>query len=452
MEKVNVLVVDNDQEMVDLLMEYLSREGYAVEAARSGQDALGRLDEIPFDVVVSDLKMEGVDGMGVLKAVKGVRPETPVILITAFGTIESAIEAIREGAFHYLTKPFKLGELKVTIERALEDRRLRQENRLLRREVEGRYRFGNIIGKSRRMQELFELIPTVAASVSNVLILGESGTGKELIAKAIHYHSPRKERPFLPINCAALPEQLLESELFGHVKGAFTGAYVSRKGLIEEAEGGTLFLDEVGDLPLSLQAKLLRVLQDREVRPVGGRESVKVDVRLITATNRDLRRMVGEGAFRDDLYYRLAVIPIHLPPLRERPEDLLLLVEHFLKKYAAASGKAVPEISQEALGLLLKQPWRGNVRELENVIEAAVALAKGPIIDASDLTPLLSATMEKPSEELLVTLRELESGYIAKVLERTGGSKKEAAKILGISRKTLYRKLLSQKDPPGSKR
>ncbi|MBI3989567.1 MAG: sigma-54-dependent Fis family transcriptional regulator [candidate division NC10 bacterium] len=451
-EAIKILVVDNDQEMVDLLMEYLSREGYAVIAAKSGQEALGRLSEVPFDMVVSDLKMEGIDGMGVLKAVKRVCPETPVILITAFGTIESAIEAIKEGAFHYLTKPFKLGELKVTIERALEHKRLREENVRLRREVEGRYRFGNIIGRSRRMQELFELIPAVAASVSNVLITGESGTGKELIAKAIHYNSPRKERPFLPINCAALPEQLLESELFGHVKGAFTGAYVSRKGLIEEAEGGTLFLDEVGDLSLSLQAKLLRVLQEKEVRPVGGRESVKVDVRFIAATNRDLRRMIGEGTFRDDLYYRLAVIPVPVPPLRERLEDLPLLVDRFLKKYAEASGKAAPEISQAALGLLLKQPWRGNVRELENVVEAAVALSKGPIINASELTPFLLAAVEKPSEELLVTLRELERGYIAKVLEMTGGNKKEAAKILGISRKTLYRKLLSPIDPPGFKR
>jgi DNA-binding NtrC family response regulator len=452
MERAQILVVDNDLEMVELLRDYLTRAGYGVETAFNGIEAIEMIGEVVFDAVIADLKMEGVDGMALLRAVKEVRPQVPVILITAFGSIESAIGAIKEGAFHYLTKPFKLGELKVTVERALEDRRLRQENLRLKKEVEERYRFGNIIGRSRKMQELFELIPRVAASVSNVLISGESGTGKELIARAIHYNSPRRDMPFFPINCAALPEALLESELFGYVKGAFTGAYISRKGLIEEAEGGTLFLDEVGDLPLSLQAKLLRILQDREVRPLGGRKSVKVDVRFIAASNRDLRKMVEGGSFRDDLYYRLAVIPIHIPSLKEHLEDIPLLVDHFLKKYAEASGRQLHGVSQEALGLLFKQAWHGNVRELENVIEAAVAMAKGPTIEPSDLAALLPQPAEKALEDSFFPLRELEQRYIARVLERTGGNKKEAARILGISRKTLYRKLLSQTDPPSSKR
>mgnify|MGYP005846582097 CR=1 FL=1 len=291
----HVLIVDNDQAMLDLLKDYLSQEGFSVQAVLSGADAIERVAEVEFEVVITDLKMQGIDGMEVLKAVKGIRPDTQVILITAFGSIESAIEAMKEGAFHYITKPFKLDELCVVIEKAVEDRRLRLENLWLKREVERRYRFDNIVGKSKRMQEVFDLIPKVAQSSSNILIYGESGTGKELLAKAIHYNSPRKESLFLPINCAAIPETLLESELFGHMKGAFTGAHISRKGLILDADGGTIFLDEVSDLTPPLQAKLLRVLQDKEIRPISGRDTIKVDVRFIAATNKDLRNM-GEKA------------------------------------------------------------------------------------------------------------------------------------------------------------
>ncbi len=440
MERIKILIVEDDQEMVALLREYLHREGFQVGTASSGEEAIERIGDVAFDLVVADVKLEGTDGMSVLRAVKELRPETPVILITAFGSIESAVEAVKEGAFHYLTKPFKLKELRLIIERALEDKRLREENVRLRKEVEGRYRFGTLVGKSQRMREVFELIPLVAQSSSPVLISGESGTGKELVAKAIHYNSPRRTKPFIPVNCAAIPTELLESELFGHLKGAFTGAYLSRKGLIEAAEGGTLFLDEIADLSPPLQAKLLRVIQDKEVWPVGGREGIKVDVRFIAATNRDLWRLVQEGAFREDLYFRLAVIRIQLPPLRERPEDIPLFVDHFLKQYAEASGKEVRGISEEALAYLLKHPWRGNVRELENVIEAAVTLAKGPILSLDDLSPLLPGAAVVEATGPWPTLAELEKVHIVQALQKTGGNVTKAATLLGISRKTLYRK------------
>ena len=440
MERIKILIVEDDQEMVALLRDYLHREGFRVETALRGEEAVERISEVAFDLVLADVKLEGMDGMGVLRAVKELRPETPVILITAFGSIESAVEAVKEGAFHYLAKPFKLKELRLIVERALEDKRLREENIRLRREVEGRYRFGALIGKSRRMQEIFELIPTIAQSLSHVLISGESGTGKELVAKAIHYNSPRRTKPFIPVNCAAIPSELLESELFGHLKGAFTGAHISRKGLIETAEGGTLFLDEIADLPPPLQAKLLRAIQDKEVWPVGGREGIKVDIRFIAATNRDLWRLVEEGAFREDLYFRLAVIRIQLPSLRERLEDIPLLVDHFLKKYAETSGKEVRGVSEEALAHLLRHSWRGNVRELENVIEAAIALAKGPILTLDNLSPLLPGEAQAEVGRAWPTLEELEKAHIAQALQKTGGNMTKAAELLGISRKTLYRK------------
>jgi DNA-binding NtrC family response regulator len=438
--RTRVLVVEDDRAMLDLLRDFLTREGYQVAATPSGEDAVQRMSDRCVDVVLADLKLEGIDGMSVLRAVKEQRPETPVILFTAFGSIESAVEAVKEGAFHYLTKPFKLKELKLTIERALEHTRLREENVRLRKEVEGRYRFDSLIGKSPKMREVFELIALVSQSSSHVLITGASGTGKELVAKAIHYNSRRRDRPFIPVNCAAIPSELLESELFGYMKGAFTGAHVSRRGLIESAQGGTLFLDEIADLAAPLQAKLLRVIQDKEVWPVGGREGVKIDTRVIAATNRDLWNLVEARAFREDLYFRLAVIRIHLPPLAERLEDIPLLVDHFLKKYGALSGKAVTGISEATLARLLRHPWRGNVRELENVIEAAVALAKGPLVTLDDLNPMLPTDTGALRGSTWCTLEELERAHIAQALRNTGGNVTKAAELLGISRKTLHRK------------
>ncbi|MBI2877542.1 MAG: sigma-54-dependent Fis family transcriptional regulator [Candidatus Tectomicrobia bacterium] len=440
MEQIRILVVEDDPEMVALLQDYLTREGFQVEAAFRGEEAVERVGELPFDLVVTDVRLGGIDGIDVLQTIKALRSEIPVVLITAFGSIESAVEAVKQGAFHYLAKPFKLNELKRIIEQALEDRQLREETVRLRREVEGRYRFGALIGKSPKMQEIFELISLVARSSSNVLISGESGTGKELVAKAIHCNSSRQSRPFVPVNCAAIPSELLESELFGHMKGAFTGAHIARKGLIETAEGGTLFLDEIADVPLFLQAKLLRVLQEKEVWPVGGREGIKVDLRFIAATNQELWRRVEGGAFREDLYFRLAVIRIQLPPLRERLEDIPLLVDHSLKKYAEISGKEIRGVSEGALALLLRRPWRGNVREMENIIEAAVALARGPILSLDDLSPLLSGEALTDAGEACPSLEELEKAHISQVLQQSGGNLTKAAALLGISRKTLYRK------------
>ena len=372
-----VLVVEDDPEMLALLRQHLAGEGYLVVTTNQGAEALHRLRTESFDVILTDLKMPGVDGMEILRAARGAQGDARVILITAFGSIETAIQAIREGAYDYVTKPFRLDEISLLVRKALEDRYLREENRRLREAVADRYRLHNLFGASPAMQAVFALIRQAAPGDASVLITGESGTGKELVARALHYDSPRAERPFVPVNCAAVPAGLLESELFGHVKGAFTGAVAARRGLIREAEGGTLFLDEIGDMAPELQAKLLRVIEDRSVRPVGSDEAVAVDLRLIAATNKDLVVRIQEGLFREDLYYRLAVIPIQLPPLRERREDIPLLAEHFLRRAIAASGKPIHGFTPEAMSALLRHPWPGNVRELENVVARAVTLTAG---------------------------------------------------------------------------
>jgi len=441
MSVVRVLVVDDDPVACDLLREVLSKEKYEVEVAGGGQEAVERGKEQPFDVVLVDVRMPDLDGLVVLRSLKVVNPETIVIMMTAFGSIETAIEAIKEGAYDYVSKPFKLEEIKLTIRRALEQRRLLRENLRFRQELREKYRFENIVGSSEKMLEVYKVIARVAPTRSTVLIQGESGTGKELIAKAIHYNSPRADRPFVAIDCGALAEGLLESELFGHVKGAFTGALASKKGLFEEAHGGTCFLDEVGDIGLGMQAKLLRVLQEHEIKRVGGVENIKVDVRIIAATNKDLEKLVQEGRFRDDLFYRLSVVTIPLPPLRERREDIPLLAYSFLRKYADQNDRPVSQVSSEAMALLEKYTWPGNVRELEHKIERAVALTTNPVLLPEDLPLKLRKLHEEAISpiETPSSLRELEKKHIQKILKQTKGNKTLAAELLGIHRRTLYR-------------
>jgi DNA-binding NtrC family response regulator len=438
-----ILVAEDDPDMLALLQQYLGGEGHVITATANGNEALARLRAEPFDVILTDLKMPDVNGMEILRAAREAHGDPRVILITAFGTIETAIEAMREGAFDYVTKPFRLEEISLLVRKALEDRQLREENRRLRQELAGRYRLHNLLGVSPAMQAVFDLIRQASPGDSNVLLIGESGTGKELVARALHYNSSRAERPFMPVNCAAIPAGLLESELFGHTKGAFTGAVTARRGLLREAEGGTLFLDEVGDMAPELQAKLLRVIEDRVVRPVGSDEMAPVDLRLVAATNKDLRSKIQEGMFREDLYYRLAVIPIHIPPLRERREDIPILAEHFLRRAVTASGKEIRGFTSEAMAVLLRHPWPGNVRELENVIERAVTLAPGELVTPDTLLLDMSAA---PTPSALLaqaasrpTLDELTADYVTLVLREVGGDKAKAAEILGVSKRTLYR-------------
>lgn len=443
MRSPRILLIDDDAEMVSLGQAELAREGFEVTPAVSGAKGLELLREQPVDVVVTDLRMQDVDGMEILRTAADLQPETKVIMITAFGSIASAISAMRAGAFDYLSKPFEMEELALTVHKALEDTRLRRENIRLRGELERRYQFGNLIGGSKTMLAVFDLIRRVAGSDINVLITGETGTGKELVAKAIHYNSARRRSRFIPINCAGIPETLLESELFGHVRGAFTGAISSRKGLIEDAHGGTLFLDEIAEIPMLLQAKLLRVLEDKEVRPLGSNRGAVIDFRVVAASNKDLRARVAAGAFREDLFFRLNVASIHLPPLRERGEDLRLLVQHFIGKHAGAQGPSVRGISRETLALLEAYPWPGNVRELENAIEHAVAFAQGGTIRPDDLPGFLHegrGNLLEVGVSRAMTLRELQERYITRILEETGGDREKAARILGVHPRTLRRR------------
>ncbi|HEY7540704.1 MAG TPA: sigma-54 dependent transcriptional regulator [Methylomirabilota bacterium] len=433
-----VLVVDNDPEMLDLLRQHLEADGRAVTAVADGAAAVAALEHDDYDVVLTDLVMDGTDGWAVLQAAQRRQPSARIVLMTAFASLETAIDAIRQGAYDYLTKPFKLAQLTLTINRALDDRRLREENRVLREQIAQRFSFDNLIGRSDAMLAVFDKIRAVTASDATILLLGESGTGKELVARAIHHNSPRRAKPFVPVNCAAIPRDLLESELFGHEKGAFTGAVRKRRGLFVDADGGTLFLDEVGDIPPPLQGKILRALQERTVRPVGGSEEIRLDVRVVSATHRDLMALVGDGRFREDLYYRLAVIPIRLPSLRERPDDIMLLAGHFLERAAKAAGKTLTGFDQEATAWLLQHRWPGNVRELENVVERAVILARASSITRGDLG--IEFTPETPGIGVRPTLAELEDGYISRVLAETRGDKVAAARILGISVRTLQRR------------
>jgi DNA-binding NtrC family response regulator len=446
-EHVKILVVEDDAEMLVLLERYLEREGYRVIAVNGGTLALGRLRTESFEVVLTDLKMPDVDGMEILRASREVQPEARVILMTAYASIDTAIQAIREGAYHYVAKPFRFEEISLVVSKAVEDRQLRAENIRLQRELEGRYRFENLLGKSPAMQAVFALIQRVAGGESNVLITGETGTGKELVARAIHFNSRRAKHAFVPVNCAAIPEGLLESELFGHVKGAFTGAVAAQRGLFLEAAGGTLFMDEVAAMPLPLQAKVLRAVQEREVRPVGGGETCPLDIRLVAASNRDLKAMVTAGEFRDDLYYRLAVIPIHLPPLRERVEDIPLLAQAFLQMYAAGATRPVRGFSPQAMSRLLAHPWPGNVRELGNVVERGVSLCTRDEISVEDL----GLNMGPAGAEFTLkglgprpTLRELTRAYVAQILDEMRNDKEQTARVLGVSERTLYRWLVKR--------
>jgi len=438
-----ILVVDDEEQMRDLLVKVLERKGYQVSVCGNGADALAFLEREPADLVVTDVRMPGLSGMEALRAIKELNPEIVVIIMTAFGSIDQAVQAVKEGAYDYINKPFKIDEMLLTIEKALEERRLRHEVSALRQELRTRYHFENLIGKSRAMQEIFGLIEQVAGSRSTVMVYGKSGTGKELVAKAIHYNSPRASRAFVAVNCAAIPAELLESELFGHEKGSFTGAIATKVGKFELATGGSLFLDEVGSMRLDLQAKILRALQEREVERVGGTRTIKIDVRVIAATNRDLKKAVEEEAFREDLYYRLNVVPITLPDLKDRQEDIPLLANHFVQKFSQESNPAIREISKEAMAVLMSHAWPGNVRELENVIERAVTLGHGPAVLPADLPPHLAGGAN-PLERALAreaTLEDLERDYIAMILQRTKGHQIRAATILGIDRRTLYRKI-----------
>ncbi len=441
-----LLVVDDDLAMREMLVSLFKERGFTVQQAASADEALERLRDVEYDVVLSDIKMPGRSGIEMVGEIREMRPETPVVLMTAFGSIDSVIESMRAGAFDYITKPFESESVMLTIDRAIERRVLEEENRRLRRAVDQTSAFGDLIGASPAMREIFALIRKVAHSRASVLITGESGTGKEVVARTIHYHGSRAASPFIPINCTAIPEGLLESELFGHVRGAFTGAHTSKQGLFEKAKGGTLFLDEIGDMGLGIQSKLLRVLQDREIRPVGSTQSTKIDVRIITATNKDLQKEMEEKRFREDLYYRLNVIPIQIPPLRERPEDVPLLVDAFVKKH---SDGARWHVTQEAMERLMTYPWKGNARELENAIERAIALSNDEQIDLADL-PVADSDdggardagdgFPRRTAQRHLSLREVEDLYIEEVLRLTDGNKVQAAKVLGIDRKTLYRR------------
>lgn len=444
--KQSILVVDDDPVMREMVTDLLGSRGYDVDTAGSAEDALEKAEAREFDCVLTDLQMPGMDGMELLGNLHERFPETPVVLMTSFGTIENAVKAMRLGAEDFVTKPFESEQLLVVLERALETRLLEEENRRLRAAVERTASFGDLVGKSAAMNEIYALIRKISGNRSNILITGESGTGKEVVARTIHFTGNRASQAFVPINCTAMPEGLLESELFGHVRGAFTGAHSNKKGLFEVASGGTLFLDEIGDMSPGLQGKLLRVLQDQEIRPVGGNQSIKVDVRLIAATNRNLRADIEAGLFREDLYYRLNVIPLHIPPLRERPDDIPPLARAFVERQ---SGDEPRQLSERAMQKLQRSAWPGNARELENCIERSLALAEGRGIHADDILisddPLqvggsLEETILQLAQEQRLTLHELGDLYVDRVLESTQGRKSEAARILGVNRRTLYRR------------
>lgn len=451
--KGNVIIVDDDKEVRSLLEDFLSGQGYSLYTFSSALDALkalspgGKLspeqEAGDIDVIISDIKMPVMDGLIFTSEIQKVRPEIPMILITAFGSIETAIEAMKRGAFNYVIKPFKLAEMSLSVERALEHRKLQLDNTALRQEVKRTWSMGGIVGKSQEMKAVYDLVNRVSQATANVLITGESGTGKEMVARAIHESGPRSKKPFIAINCTAIPETLLESELFGHAKGSFTGAIQRKRGLFEEAEGGTLFLDEIGDMNVQLQSKLLRVIQEKKVRAVGENLTRDVDVRIVAATHKDLKAAIKDGRFREDLYYRLSVIPIVIPPLRHRKEDIPLLAEHFLKKYAATNNLKVKGFTKRAMSKLINARWEGNVRELENIVERSVVLASQPLIDEGDLPAFDATSPDQLFGEVIrdfPTVDQLEKRYVQLVLEKTGGRKNQAAQILGFNRRTLYRK------------
>ncbi|MGQ9695943.1 MAG: sigma-54-dependent transcriptional regulator [Thermodesulfobacteriota bacterium] len=450
----NILIIDDSPEILTQFSNFLKEEGFEVETALDGQAGIAKIEKRFYDLIVTDLKMPGLDGMQVLKYVQENSPDSICIILTGYGTVKNAVEAIKLGAFDYLTKPIKLDEILITLKRALEYRNLRRENINLRNQLKKKYRFENIIGDSEKMQKIFEVIEKVADSDSTILILGESGTGKELIAKAIHYNSYRREGPFIPVNCAAIPRELLESELFGHEKGAFTNAIRTRIGRFELANGGTIFLDEIGDMSPVLQSKLLRVLQDRQFERIGGIKTIKTDIRVIAATHQDLKLAVEQKRFREDLYYRLNVIPIHLPPLRERKSDIPLLANHFLEHFNRTKKKKIKGFTKEAMDKLIKYNWPGNVRELENTIERVVILLDGDFINPQDLPEKFqNLTRNNLPQEIIIpdegicleeAVNEFEKKLILQALQKTGWIKNKAARLLNLNRTTLIEKIKRQ--------
>jgi len=454
-----ILIVDDDKSILELLSELLNENGHNIKTAEDGQTALRLIEDEFFEVIITDLVMPGMDGIELMKKVLKTSPYTKCIILTGYGTIKSSVEAIKKGAFDYITKPVSVSELLVTIENALKMNDLEKENRYLRSELRRIGGFENIVGTSRAMQKVFEMIEKVSYTDCTVLITGSSGTGKELVARAIHSHSNRSDRPFVVINCGAIPEELLESELFGHEKGAFTGAHKRRIGRFEMADGGTIFLDEIGEMSPSLQVKLLRVLQEREFERVGGIKPIKVDVRIIAATNRDLKVAIKEGKFREDLYYRLNVIPIHLPDLKDRKSDIPLLIDHFLRKYSKESNGNIKGITKDALNIFMRYNWPGNIRELENIVKRIIILSDGEIIDVDDIPEYMKEDIEveddrwrlkniKPIEKgmgLNEAVREFEKRLIMEALEKSNGITSRAAKILKINRTTLIEKIKKQK-------
>jgi len=444
-----ILVVDDEMIVCESLKRILEEEGYEAEDALSGKEAFEKMKANPFDIVITDLKMPGIDGMEVLRTFRKEYPDSIIIMITGFSTVETAVEAMKLGAFDYIPKPFTPDEVAVVVKKAIEKKNLILENIYLRQELQEKYGFQNIVGRSKKMQEIYRIIAKVAVTDSTVLVYGQSGTGKELIARAIHFNSQRREKQFVPVDCAVLSENLLESELFGHVRGSFTGAVSTKPGLFEVADGGTVFLDEVGNISLSIQAKLLRVLQEREFTPVGGTKSKKVDIRLIAATNKDLEKMIKEEVFREDLYYRLNIVPIYLPTLKERQEDIPLLAVHFLKKYADEMGKTVKGFTPEAMEKMMRYPWPGNIRELENVIERTMVMIDGEMVSMEHL--ILPGQQEKEISESQIPLtseelkeikkqmrekavEEIEKAFVLNALERHQWNVTRAAEDVGMLR------------------
>jgi two-component system response regulator PilR (NtrC family) len=443
MEK--ILVIDDEKSILDLLSVVFEKEGYVVKTSLSATRAVELLGSEDFDMIITDIKMPKMNGMELLRYVRQNRPDIPIVMITAYGTIKQAVEALKAGAMDYIVKPFDVEELKIIVAQGMEKKRLREENLFLKKELKDKYDFENMIGKSKVMREIYDLVEKVAGTDSTVLIAGESGTGKEMAARAVHYLSSRREKAFVSINCGALPENLLESELFGHVKGSFTGAVVNKKGMFEIAENGTLFLDEVGEMSPWTQVKLLRALQDKRIRRVGGTEEISVNVRIIAASNQDLKQNIEKGKFRDDLYYRLNVISFEMPPLRNRKEDIPLLVSHFLEKYCNGMSRPMKRIAPEVISVFESYPWPGNVRELENAIERIVAIEdRGTITKASLPKEMLTPNKKQevtpelgPGFDFNAVMDEISANYVKQALQFSGGNLKEAAHILGINYRSL---------------
>jgi two-component system response regulator HydG len=446
-EKTRILVADDEESHRIMLRAVLQEEGYEVAEAADGPESIRAVEQEPFDLILLDIRMPGMNGIEALMEIRKISPYVPVLMMTAYSSVKTAVDALKAGAFEYLIKPLDIDELKILIEKALEHYHLREENLALKERLGDRFDFSKMIGKSRKMVELFDLLAQVAPTDATVLILGESGTGKELVANALHHNSPRASQPFIKVSCAALPETLLESELFGHEKGAFTGAIARREGRFSSAHRGSIFLDEVGEMSSTIQTKLLRVLQEKEFEPLGSTRTMKVDVRVIAATHKDLEKEVREGRFREDLFYRLNVVPVSIPPLRERKEDLPSLAVHFLSFYGEKNRKELKEISPKALDLLIRYDWPGNIRELENCIERAVIVARGQMITPADLPPQIQALSRGKEEDQGIffpsglSLQDAEKALILKTLEDTGGNRSRAAEILGINRRTLQIKL-----------